>query len=325
MLKSKSFRQPCADISRVRINIRKRRSDGIRRDCTCPGCRISAKQSSDKVLIVQRRRIISVLVLGRFLFPTGTATPAGGLSGLQVKLLLPLIICHAGALAVECHVLVILPDAFLIVLPPLLVGRIRTVLLEGLTPCGILPFRSEFPVSIRLGDIGLQYARLAHAVGAYVIGVKRRLSACPEGVDELCLTDELDTVLPRADVVCSFLPGTASTYHLFNDERYAKMKPSAYFINCGRGTALDGEALCRALEQGVIAGAAADVTEIEPLPADHPLWKQRNMIITPHISGGFHLPVTLENIVSICLANFAAYLKGEELRNVIDFTTGYKK
>ena len=117
----------------------------------------------------------------------------------------------------------------------------------------------------------------------------------------------------------------ARLYAENGDERYAKMKPSAYFINCGRGTALDGEALCRALEQGVIAGAAADVTEIEPLPADHPLWKQPNMIITPHISGGFHLPVTLENIVSISLKNFEAWLKGEELRNVIDFTTGYKK
>ena len=178
---------------------------------------------------------------------------------------------------------------------------------------------------VGLGDIGLQYAQLAHAVGAHVIGLKRRASACPEGVDELCLTEELDSVLPRADVVCSFLPGTASTYHLFNDERFALMKPSAVFINCGRGTALDGEALSRALEQGVIAAAGADVTEIEPLPADHPLWKQPNMVITPHISGGYHLPATLERIVEISFGNFEAWLNGKDLRNVIDFTTGYKK
>ena len=178
---------------------------------------------------------------------------------------------------------------------------------------------------VGLGDIGLQYARLAHAVGAHVIGLKRRTSACPEGVDELCLTDELDAVLPRADVVCSFLPGTASTYHLFNDARFALMKPSAVFINCGRGTALDGEALCRALENGVIAAAGADVTEIEPLPADHPLWKQPNMLITPHISGGYHLPATLERIVEISLGNLEAWLTGGELRNVIDFSTGYRK
>ena len=159
---------------------------------------------------------------------------------------------------------------------------------------------------VGLGDIGLQYARLVHAVGAYVIGLKRRSSACPEGVDELCLTDELDQVLPRADVVCSFLPGTASTYHLFNDERFSLMKPSAFFVNCGRGTAIDNEALCRALQNGVIAAAAADVMEIEPLPAESPLWRQPNMVITPHISGGFHLPATLENIVEISFGNFAA-------------------
>lgn len=178
---------------------------------------------------------------------------------------------------------------------------------------------------VGLGDIGLQYARLAKAAGAHVIGVKRRASACPAEVDELCLTEELDRVLARADVVCSFLPGTNSTYHLFNDERFARMKPSALFINCGRGNALDGDALCRALQNGVIAAAAADVMENEPLPQDHPLWKQSNMVITPHISGGYHMTATLDRIVAISFANFEAFLKGDPLRNVIDFETGYKK
>lgn len=178
---------------------------------------------------------------------------------------------------------------------------------------------------VGLGDIGMEYARLVKAVGARVIGVKRRPSACPDFVDELCLTEELDRVLPQADVICSVLPGTASTYHLFNADRFARMKPSAIFINCGRGTALDADALCDALDRGVIAAAGADVTEIEPLPAGHPLWKQPNMVLTPHISGGFHLPGTLERIVDICFANFEAYLKGGRLQNVIDFETGYKK
>lgn len=185
--------------------------------------------------------------------------------------------------------------------------------------------RGATVVVVGLGDIGTEYARLVKAVGARVIGVKRRPSACPDFVDELCLTDELDRVLPEADVVCSVLPGTASTYHLFDAERFAKMKSSAIFINCGRGTALDADALCEALDRGVIAAAGTDVTEIEPLPAGHPLWKQPNMVITPHISGGFHLPGTLDRIVEICFANFEAYLKGGELRNIIDFRTGYKK
>ena len=185
--------------------------------------------------------------------------------------------------------------------------------------------RGATVVVVGLGDIGTEYARLVKAVGAKVIGVKRRPSACPDFVDELCLTDDLDRVLSEADVVCSILPGTASTYHLFDAERFAKMKPSAIFINCGRGTALDADALCDALERGVIAAAGADVMEIEPFPAGHPLWKQPNMVITPHISGGFHLPGTLDRIVEICLANFEAWIKGGELQNVIDFQTGYKK
>lgn len=176
---------------------------------------------------------------------------------------------------------------------------------------------------VGLGDIGREYARLVKAVGARVIGVKRRPSACPDYVDELCLTEELDRLLPMADVVCSVLPGTADTWHLFNADRFARMKPSAVFINCGRGTALDMDALADALDEGVIAAAGADVTEIEPLPQGHALWKQPNMVITPHISGGFHLPGTLEKIIDISFSNLDAYLHGGKLKNRIDFSTGY--
>lgn len=178
---------------------------------------------------------------------------------------------------------------------------------------------------VGLGDIGLHYARLCHAVGARVIGVKRRPSACPEGVDELCLTDELDAVLPRADVVAAILPGTKETCHLFDDARFAKMKPGAIFLNCGRGTALDAEALCRALESGQLSAAGTDVTEIEPLPPEHPLWKQPNMLLTPHVSGGCHLPATGDRIAEISLSNFEAFLHGGALQSVIDRETGYKR
>ena len=178
---------------------------------------------------------------------------------------------------------------------------------------------------VGLGDIGSEYAGLCKAVGARVIGVKRRPSPRPDCVDELWLTEDIDRLLPEADVVCTVLPGTDNTYHLFNAERFAAMKPGSIFINCGRGTAFDADALVEALQNGPIAAAGTDVTEIEPLPAGHPLWKQPNMVITPHISGGFHLPVTLENIVEISFSNFAAFLQGEALRNEIDFTTGYKK
>ena len=178
---------------------------------------------------------------------------------------------------------------------------------------------------VGLGDIGLHYARLVKAMGAKVIGVKRRLSACPEGVDELAMTQDLDNVLPRADVVMSVLPNTAATRYIYTDRRFNLMKNSALFINCGRGNAVAPEVLCRALSEHKIAAAAVDVTEPEPLNADSPLWALENLVITPHISGGFHLPETFERIVDISVENLSTFLEGQELRNVVDFATGYKK
>ena len=178
---------------------------------------------------------------------------------------------------------------------------------------------------VGLGDIGQHYARLVKAMGAYVIGVKRRTGSCPDYVDELVMTQDLDTVLPRADVILSILPGTAATRHIYTAESFDKMKDSALFINCGRGNAVASQVLYEALSQHKIAAAAVDVTEAEPLPADSPLWQLENLVITPHISGGFHLPETFERIVNIAAENLRAYLAGRELRNVIDFATGYKK
>ena len=93
---------------------------------------------------------------------------------------------------------------------------------------------------------------------------------------------------------------------------------------------LKRKALCLTLALALLLAlaapaAAADVTEIEPLPAGHPLWKLPNMVLTPHISGGYHLPGTQERIADICIGNLDAWLHGGKLRNVIDFETGYKK
>ena len=178
---------------------------------------------------------------------------------------------------------------------------------------------------VGLGDIGQHYARLVKAMGAYVIGVKRRTGSCPDCVDELVMTQDLDTVLPRADVILSILPNTAATRYIYTAESFDRMKDSALFINCGRGNAVASDVLYEALSQHKIAAAAVDVTEAEPLPADSPLWQLENLVITPHISGGFHLPETFERIVDIAAENLRAFLDGRELRNVVDFTTGYKK
>lgn len=178
---------------------------------------------------------------------------------------------------------------------------------------------------VGLGDIGLSFARMCSALGAYVIGVKRRGGDCPDGVHELHMTEELDALLPRADVVLSILPNTPDTKGIFNYEAFSRMKPEAIFLNGGRGNAVVTDDLCRALHEGIIYGAGIDVTDPEPLPPEHPLWNEENIIITPHISGQYHLAETLECIVDIAIFNTAAILHGGTLKNVIDMQTGYKK
>ena len=178
---------------------------------------------------------------------------------------------------------------------------------------------------VGLGDIGRHFAGIVKALGAQVIGVKRRPGEKPDCVDELYTMEKLDEVLPRADVVFSVLPGTPAATHLYTAERFDLMKPDAIFINCGRGAAVENSVLYDALKNGRIASAAIDVSEVEPLPPDSPLWTLDNLMITPHVSGYYHLPHTLERIVDIAAENLGRFMRGEELINVVDFTTGYKK
>ncbi|MCD8090644.1 MAG: D-2-hydroxyacid dehydrogenase [Clostridiales bacterium] len=178
---------------------------------------------------------------------------------------------------------------------------------------------------VGLGDIGQHFARLTKAFGGYVIGVKRRKSPCPDCADELYTSEKLNEVLPSADVVVSFLPGMEANRHIYTEESFRLMKKTAVFLNGGRGNAVDTAVLYNALKNGEIAAAGLDVTEPEPLPADNPLWRLPNVMITPHISGWYHLPETFERIVDIAAENLAAYTTGGELKNIVDFETGYRK
>lgn len=167
-----------------------------------------------------------------------------------------------------------------------------------------------------LGEIGRYYARMAKALGAYVIGIKRHASDKPDCVDELYVTEQFDEVCPRADVIVSVLPGSPENAHFYTSERFKAMKNGCIFINCGRGNAVAADVIERALKEGEIAAAALDVFETEPLPADSPLWDMDNLLITPHAAGYFHLPATLDRVVDICAYNLHAYLSGGELKNV---------
>jgi phosphoglycerate dehydrogenase-like enzyme len=178
---------------------------------------------------------------------------------------------------------------------------------------------------VGLGNIGGEYAKIIKALGAYVIGVRRAVKDKPDFADELVLREDIDKVLPRADIVALIVPNTGQTAGFFNRERITRMKKGAVLVNAGRGNAVDQDALADALESGALSGAGLDVTDPEPLPPDHRLWRIENALITPHVSGGFNLHETYEAVMSICIDNAARYAQGKPLRNIVDFETGYRK
>ncbi len=168
-----------------------------------------------------------------------------------------------------------------------------------------------------LGDIGGDYARKVKSLGATVIGLRRHLGQKPDYLDELHTIDELDTLLPRADIVAMILPGTSETNHIMDERRLHLMKKGAYLINCGRGTAVDPEGLKKVLREGHLGGAAIDVTEPEPLPQNDELWSFGNVIVTPHVAGYFYLAETVNRIVRIAGENLNAWTRGASMRNLV--------
>jgi len=122
--------------------------------------------------------------------------------------------------------------------------------------------------------------------------------------------------LAESDYVVVAAPHTPDTEQLFVREKFAKMKPTAYFINIGRGAIVSLSDLHAALESGQIAGAALDVYEIEPLPSDHPLWQLPNVILTPHVAG--YSPRIAERHLAVLLDNIRRFVRGKTLVNVAD-------
>jgi len=168
-------------------------------------------------------------------------------------------------------------------------------------------------VVVGLGPIGLEVARLGAAFGMRVIGLRR----APRG-DEPCETwplARLDELLPRADYLVLALPLSEETHHLLDGRRLALLRPSACVVNIGRGALVDEAALVRALEKRELAGAGLDVFEVEPLPAESPLWRLPNVIVTPHSSGAN--PGNRTRAAAIFLDNLARYQRGEPLRNEV--------
>jgi phosphoglycerate dehydrogenase-like enzyme len=181
---------------------------------------------------------------------------------------------------------------------------------------GVVPLPGATALIVGLGGIGAETARLLSAFGVRVVAVDARRTEKPEQVAELHPAEGLDRLLPQADFVILTVPHTPATEGFFNTTKFRLMKQSAFFINIGRGMTTKLDDLVAALRDGEIAGAALDVYEQEPLPAEHPLWGMPNVLLTPHMAGyGPHLN---ERRLQIIQDNCRAFANGEPLRNVVD-------
>lgn len=178
-------------------------------------------------------------------------------------------------------------------------------------------------VFVGMGDIAQETAKRLAGFGVKAIGVRRSAGGGepPFGIDRVVSISELDDVLPLADHVISSVPSTAETRHLFNAERFAQFKPGAYFYNLGRGTSVVQDDLVAALKSGHLAGAGLDVTDPEPLPAEHPLWRAPNVVITGHTSG--MTPRFRGRVIDLFADNIDRWRSGQELRNYVDIGRGY--
>lgn len=177
------------------------------------------------------------------------------------------------------------------------------------------------------GNIGTAFARLTRPFGCRSIAVRRRKAPLGEPFDETYTLRELPALLPQADVVLCALPSTPETQHVMGAEQFALMKKTSVFVNVGRGSAVDTDALAGALLAGRPGAAALDVTQPEPLPAGHPLRQCPTAFITPHIAGiSFgHRPEVTDFVMNLFARNLHRFLAGQPLKNEVDTTLGYTK
>jgi phosphoglycerate dehydrogenase-like enzyme len=189
---------------------------------------------------------------------------------------------------------------------------------EGLP---LIELRGKTMLIIGYGGIGAQVGERARAFGMKVLAVDDKDIPLTVTVDRFGKPDELDAMLPEADVVVSCVPHTPESDKMLGAEQFKKMKKGAYFINVSRGKIADTAALVEALQSGHLAAAGLDVVDPEPLPKESPLWKMHNVIITPHIAGVSDQRSIRSN--ELVLDNIVRFAKGIPLKNQVDAVKGY--
>ncbi len=185
----------------------------------------------------------------------------------------------------------------------------------------LIELRGKTALIVGLGGIGTQIAQRAKAFGMRVLAVDPKDFPLNNVVEKVVKPDDLDTMLPQADVVFSSVPLTAASRGMFGKDQFSAMKEGVYFINVSRGGVVDTDALVAALESGKVRAAGLDVTDPEPLPDGHPLWSMENVTITPHIAT---VSDQLESRrTALFEENVARFLSGRPLLNVVDKSKGY--
>jgi phosphoglycerate dehydrogenase-like enzyme len=181
--------------------------------------------------------------------------------------------------------------------------------------------RGTTALIVGAGSIGTETGRLLRAVGVRVRGIARTPRAPDDVFERIGGAGDLHAELAEADHVVNVLPRTASTERMFDAAAFAAMKPTAFFVNIGRGATVDEAALIDALASWDIGGAALDVFEEEPLPAASPLWRMPNVLVSPHRAGDHE--GWARDVVALFADNLRRYIADETLRNVVDLELGY--
>ena len=174
---------------------------------------------------------------------------------------------------------------------------------------------------VGLGHIGAEVARRGLAFCMRILAVDPVQEKGPEGTEAVWKPERLPDLLAESDFVVIAAPHTPQTVKLFRGPQFRQMKPTAYLINIGRGAVVDLSDLVAALRAGEIAGAGLDVFEQEPLPADHPLWRMENVILTPHVAG--FSPRIAARHLEVLQDNLRRFVRGEPLRNVASKETWF--
>jgi phosphoglycerate dehydrogenase-like enzyme len=172
-----------------------------------------------------------------------------------------------------------------------------------------------------MGDLGRCIAEKFRVMGCRVLGMRKVIHDIPPGFAEVYTLRRLPEVAGSADIVVNCLPSTHETVGAFDAAVFEKMRPDALFINVGRGSAAVEADLISALENRMIAGAALDVFEPEPLPPDSPLRAMDNVLVTPHCSGAS--PAVHDRCFALFFDLLNRYAAGKRLYNIVDFFAGY--